>query len=437
MTATSLPGIFSGSEFHWHALFENAPFGIAQCDGAGTILEMNSALGRMLGSRSLNLNYICFQEFFPAEDRDLVQGMFQQLMNGERDSFEIEGKCVPSGNETSKIIWKGWMCSAGNSNSVILFADTPVDASSVSPDENAHLERFQTLGRMAAGITHDFNNLLNGILLYCDLILDTLAAEPQRQENNSGNLLNRYAHEIRSATLQATGIVQQVLSFARPRSLASKPVSLNAVIEETSSLMRQLIGRNIDLSLQLDPALNLVTLDPAQVQQVLLNLVLNARDAMPGGGNIAIETRNCSLEIFSTQEQNRLAPLEIHRDSLLEFPFVWLGVIDNGAGIEEEARRNAFRSCFTTKPEGRGTGLGLITVHDIVTSSGGLVQIENVKIKNVPVENWRITNLASTRIVPEQSTPTGKRGTRVTVLLPSARAPGGAPSKQFYVPPAV
>jgi signal transduction histidine kinase len=138
-------------------------------------------------------------------------------------------------------------------------------------------------------VAHDFNNLLTGVLLYCDLLMAHL--EPNHR-------VRKYAEEIRKAGMQATGLVRQLLAVARPTHSEPRVLSLNEIAEGMRNLLVRLIGENIDLQFHLDPNLGLVKMDPTQSQQILLNLVLNARDAMPGGGQITVETSNCKVQVF-------------------------------------------------------------------------------------------------------------------------------------------
>jgi len=197
------------------------------------------------------------------------------------------------------------------------------------------------------------------VLLYCDLLMSVL--EPAHRGR-------AYAEEIRKAGIQATGLVRQLLSIARPTQLAPRPISLNEIAEGMRNLLGRLIGDSIELKLRLDPDMGLVRMDPAQVQQILLNLVLNARDALPQGGKIAVETGNCQVQILSDIGGERIT------DPTL--PCALFTVIDNGQGMDESVRAHLFEPFFTTKG-GKGTGIGLATVHDIVTSNGGLIHVES------------------------------------------------------------
>jgi two-component system cell cycle sensor histidine kinase/response regulator CckA len=269
------------------------------------------------------------------------------------------------------------------------------DSSGAAAEEQGNSSRvrpvggLESVGRLAGAVAHDFNNLLTGILLYCDL-LATLQTDDR---------VGKYAQEIRNASLQATGLVQQLLAVARPMSSAPRLLSLNDTVECMRNLLERLIGENIKLRFHLDPNLGLVRMDSTQAQQMLLNLALNARDAMPAGGQITVETRNCRLQILADPILANPDPTE--RDlpgsrsetgCVASLPCALFVVGDNGIGMDAETRSHLFEAFFTTKPAGKGTGLGLATVHDIVTGCGGLIHLDSAP----------------------------GRGTRVTVFLPLA-----------------
>jgi signal transduction histidine kinase len=248
-------------------------------------------------------------------------------------------------------------------------------------DENLlQMQRWEAIGRLTGGVVHDFNNLLTGVMLYCDLLLSSFDERDRRR---------RYAEEIRSATVQATDLVQRLLIFARPQHNPTNPLNLNEVAAAMCDLVRRLIGENIALELHLDPQLGEVEIARSQAQQLLLNLVLNARDALPTGGRILIETSNCVLHPVAVSER---------QGPVTSFPCILLVVEDNGCGMNAETRERLFEPFFTTKSAAHGGGLGLTTVRSIVTAHRGLIHFESEP----------------------------GRGTRAMILLPSQVASRGA-----------
>jgi two-component system, cell cycle sensor histidine kinase and response regulator CckA len=220
-------------------------------------------------------------------------------------------------------------------------------------------QRWESVGRLSGGVVHDFNNLLTGIMLYCDLLLASMETTDRRR---------RYADEIRAAIAQATALTRQLLLFARPQVPQTGILCLNQVVESMQGLLFRLIGENIALDLQFDSKLSPVKIDPSHAQQILLNLVLNARDALPKGGRIVVELRNCKLQPVISSTSGKDLPW-----GATGLPCVLLMVSDNGSGMDEKTRQHLFEPFFTTKNS--GTGLGLSIVHRIVTASQGFIDI--------------------------------------------------------------
>ena len=214
-------------------------------------------------------------------------------------------------------------------------------------------QKMEAIGRMAGGVAHDFNNLVSIINLSRDLLLsDPLAATPRAQQ-----LLN----EIGSAGSRAAALIAQLLAFTRKSSGVLMTVDVNAIVHELAPLLQRLMGEDIELSTVCDSAMCLVKSDPSQFEQVLMNLAANARDAMPAGGRLTIETHNLELD----QAYVRLHP------AVQPGPYVELVVSDTGVGMSDEVKAHIFEPFFTTKPDGQGTGLGLTTVYTIVQQMGG------------------------------------------------------------------
>ena len=399
----------AAAEFPWTSqdaktdlcfLFANAPIGLAECRGQGNIIAMNLALERMLEGRPkvtrlLRLSDLIFPEKNPESER-----LLRELFEGTRDSFQIEPKTgVESGQP---LRWTAWRVPGinGGPDFVLALAED-ARANQEAEQRLREAESLEAVGRLAGGVAHDFNNLLTGVLLYCDLLMASL--EP-------GHKGRKYAEEIRGASLQATGLVRQLLAVARPRSCQPRLLSLNEIAQGMGNLLVRLIGENIELKSRLDPNLGLIRMDPAQAQQILLNLVLNARDAMPGGGQITIETSNCRVQVLTEPHF-----VNASTDSIA---CALLVVGDNGCGMDAETRAHLFEAFFTTKPAGRGTGLGLATVYDIVTSNGGLVHVDSA-----PGCGTRFTVLLP--LVPE-----GARNSQNVSELQAERNKGLSPTEE-------
>ena len=359
-----------GTKTELHSLFENAPLGLAQCQRQGIVTATNPALEQMLGGRTRIDRSLCFADLINPQDHDQAERLFTELFERQRDSFQIDSTIA--GANSRPLRWTAWRVPGTNGEpeyALVLAEDA--SRSHEAEQRMRQAERLEAVGRLAGGVAHDFNNLLTGVLLYCDLLMAGL--EP-------GDRVRKYAEEIRSAGMQATGLVRQLLAVARPTTCEPRLLSLNEIAQGMRNLLVHLIGENIELLFELDANLGLIKIDPTQAQQILLNLVLNARDAMPGGGRITVETSNCKVQVLTAHSG---------ASSMDSLPCALFAVADNGSGMDAVTRAHLFEAFFTTKA-GKGTGLGLATVHDIVTSNGGLIHV--------------------------QSSP--ERGTRVVVLLP-------------------
>ena len=205
---------------------------------------------------------------------------------------------------------------------------------------------MDAIGRLAGGVAHDFNNMLMVIVSYAELIAASLPDEhPARKQTN----------QILSAAHRSSSLTRQLLAFSRKQVLTPQIIDCNALVTETSNMVRRLIAENIDLRVQLSPDLWHIKADPDQIVQVIINLCVNARDAMPNGGTLTLSTRNFNLDQG----------------------FVELSVADTGIGIAAELQEKLFEPFFTTKQRGQGTGLGLATVYGIVQQSGGSIRVES------------------------------------------------------------
>jgi two-component system cell cycle sensor histidine kinase/response regulator CckA len=219
-------------------------------------------------------------------------------------------------------------------------------------------QKMEAIGRLAGGVAHDFNNLLTAIIGYTDVVFE---------RNSTDELTKRDVQEIRKAADRAASLTRQLLAFGRKQFLRPLVLDLNETVTELLQMLPRVIGEHMQTLTRLEQGLWRVTADPSQMEQVLVNLVLNARDAMPTGGTITIETGNVEL-----------TPVRLEADGITLQPghYVMLAVSDTGTGMDANTRAHAFEPFFTTKPKGKGTGLGLATVYGIVDQSGGAITIK-------------------------------------------------------------
>ncbi|HXC66037.1 MAG TPA: ATP-binding protein [Nitrospiraceae bacterium] len=220
-------------------------------------------------------------------------------------------------------------------------------------------QKMEAVGRLAGGMAHDFNNLLTVIRGYSELLLGRMAPTDDKRKD---------VEEVKKAADRASGLTRQLLAFSRRQFVSAKVLDLNALVANMDGMLRRLIGEDIiELNTELDSTAGAIKADPGQVEQVIMNLVVNARDAMPKGGRLTVETRNVTIE-----NEVRLDAVGVAPGS-----YVLLAVRDNGHGMDAETRSHIFEPFFTTKEKGKGTGLGLSTVYGIVKQSGGSVTVES------------------------------------------------------------
>jgi len=241
------------------------------------------------------------------------------------------------------------------------------------------MNNMEAMGRLVGGVAHDFNNVLTTVTLYSDLLLTGLAADSP---------LRRHRQEIHRATERGIALIQQLLAFSKQQMPESQILSMNGVISGMQDMFSRVLGNDIKLLILCAPDLGNTSINRSQIQQVILNLVMNAREAMPEGGEITIRTENVFPSLAQPENTSGLRP------GLR----VMLEVRDTGAGMDGQTQAQVFKPFFTTKKSGSGHGLGLPTVHAIVSQSGGMIEIESqvgrgtcmrVFLPRIPTEGQR------------------------------------------------
>ena len=339
------------SEERFRKLFESNTIGIAIADLAGRTTEANDAYLNMLGYTRDELldGELRWDAITPPEyaDRDRAAVLELQRTGAatpwEKEIFRKDGSRVP--------VLIGVAMLQASEGSVIAYI---VDLSERRQLEEQfrQAQKMEAVGQLAGGVAHDFNNLLTAILGYADLLAGRLKPESAESED---------LREIRKAGERAAALTRQLLAFSRQQVLERKVLNLNQLIADVEKMLGRLIGEDITLVTVLDPALGKVWADAGQVEQVVMNLAVNARDAMPHGGKLTIETANVELDDAYARQHVTVRPGS----------FVMLAVSDNGTGMDAPTLARVFEPFFTTKERGRGTGLGLATVYGIVKQSGG------------------------------------------------------------------
>jgi nitrogen-specific signal transduction histidine kinase/CheY-like chemotaxis protein len=254
----------------------------------------------------------------------------------------------------------------------------------------AQSQKMEAIGQLAGGVAHDFNNLLTVIMSYSAMLLDDF---------DPGDARRLDVEEITGAARRAAGLTRQLLAFSRKQVIQPRPTDANNVIHDIENMLRRLIGEDIKLESTLAPDLALVNIDPGQLEQILLNLAVNARDAMPDGGTLGITTANIELGPSDSDRQLAAPP----------GPYVLLSVTDTGVGMPAEVQNRVFEPFYTTKPVGKGTGLGLSTVYGIAKQLGGDIRLRSepgrgttfhVYFPTVELEERAITPRRNAAILP-------------------------------------
>jgi two-component system cell cycle sensor histidine kinase/response regulator CckA len=347
------------SEDRWRAIFENSAVGIALADKKGFLTLTNRAYQKMVGYTDEELRSMSFLDLTHEEDRAANADMATQLWQGNLQQFQYEKRYR---RKDGKLIWVKNTVSIAPGTEI-----TPRFAMAIVEDvtERRSLEeqvrqsqRMEAVGRLAGGIAHDFNNMLGVILGHCASLEEKLPV---------GNPERKGVEQIKKASIRSADLTRQLLAFSRKQILLPRVLDLNATVADLSSMLDSLIGDDVNLVIRPGGKLGYVKADPGQIGQVVMNLVVNARDAMPQGGHVLIATENVVLNGQSAANGLSMAP----------GPYIMLSISDSGCGIEAETLSHIFEPFFTTKEQGKATGLGLATVYGIVKQSDGSIAVES------------------------------------------------------------
>jgi hypothetical protein len=341
------------SEERYRLLVENAADVIFLLDAAGIVTFASPSVSRLLGLPPEEVVGRSLREFVREDDAGRLLAAFAETLE-KGSAPTMMGLRVRQQDGGWRVVEGCTARLVGPDGSAGIVATVRDITERVQLEEQLHQsQKMEAVGRLAGGVAHDFNNLLTVILGYSNLLLDQLA------ENE---LLSQEVDEIRRAAERATGLTQQLLTFSRKQVLSPRPVSLNGVVEGMSDMLRRLLGEDVELTVKLAPGIGTTRVDPGQIEQVVMNLAVNARDAMPEGGALSIETGAMDL-----------AEPSARRRALEPGPYVTLEVSDTGLGMDADTQARLFEPFFTTKEPGKGTGLGLSTVYGIVRQSGGSI----------------------------------------------------------------
>jgi two-component system, cell cycle sensor histidine kinase and response regulator CckA len=350
--------ILRRSEVRYRSLVQTAVYGIYRSSPEGEFLDVNPALIGMLGYSSA-LEVLALD---PQKDVFLDSAEYARLLDefrrtGRVDGFEVRWKRRDGATITVRISGRA-VASEHEPADVLEAIAEDITERRVLEDQFRQSQKMEAVGRLAGGIAHDFNNLLTVVSGYTEVLLDQLTP---------ANPLHAKAEAIQQASDRATTLTRQLLAFSRKQLLQLKVVDVNAIVEDMERLLRPLIGEDIELTTNLAPSIGCTRADAGQLEQVIMNLVVNAKDAMPQGGKIRITTASVTLD-ESYRPENTF---------IKHGPYVMISVSDSGHGMDRETQARIFEPFFTTKEKGKGTGLGLSTVYGIIKQSGGYVFVQS------------------------------------------------------------
>jgi len=346
------------SEARYRSLVQSAVYGIYRSNFEGRFLDVNPALIAMLGYNTteevmeLNPTYDVFLD--PSEHARLMT----QFERGTRiDNVEVRWKRRDAAVITVRLSGRVVNIPSDSSNTLEIIAED-VTERRVLEEQFRQAQKMEAVGRLAGGVAHDFNNLLMVISGYAEVLLE---------HTNNDDPLHVKIEAIQQAADRATTLTRQLLAFSRKQLLELKVVDVNTIVKDMERLLRPLIGENIELVAKMAMDIGRTRADAGQIEQVIMNLVVNSKDAMPNGGRLIIETANVKLDDDLRREYSYIMP----------GLYVMISVADNGHGMDKETQSRIFEPFFTTKEKGKGTGLGLSTVYGIIKQSGGYIFVQS------------------------------------------------------------
>ncbi len=348
------------SEARYRSILESAVDGIITIDEVGTVDSVNPAAERMFGYAA--------EELIGGNIKILMPPPYREEHDGYLAKYVDTGdkKIIGIGREVIGQRKNGSTFPLDLAVSEVFFSDRrsfvgilrDITERNSLKQQLLQAQKMEAIGRLAGGVAHDFNTLLGSIMGYSEMVLDELAAEDP---------LQRKIQQIHRGAERGATLTRQLLAFSRRQVLRPELLDLNAVLVEMEDMLRRLTTEDIELVLDLDPQLGRVKVDGGQIEQVVMNLIVNAADALPQGGRITVKTVNIDIDAGHTERGT----------VLVSGRYAMLMVDDNGHGMNEDIRIRVFEPFFTTKEPGKGTGLGLSTVYGIVRQSGGGVSIES------------------------------------------------------------
>jgi PAS domain S-box-containing protein len=337
-------------EAQYRSLVENINEVIYTTDKEGRFTYISPVVEQITMYKVKELMGRHFSTFIFPGDLPLVEDNFRSVLSGNSETNEF--RVVDKNKQTLYIRTYAQLLVENDQSAGIIGVFTDITEHKRLQDQLHQAQKMESVGRLASGVSHDFNNLLTVIIGYCEMLSDDTKNNPTTNSMVKG---------ISRAAERAASLTRQLLAFSRKQIIQPKRLNINEQIVNLEKMLRRLIGEHITLITRQEAEPGIIKVDPAQLEQVLMNLAVNARDAMPGGGKLTIETSNIYLDETYCRLHSEVTPGD----------YVMLSISDTGCGMDEKTEENIFEPFFTTKEPGKGTGLGLSTVYGIVKQSGG------------------------------------------------------------------
>jgi len=392
------------TEASYETLVEHAPVGIYRSSPEGRFLSVNAAVVRILGYDSaadvLGLDMARDVYADAAERQRLVER--DTYSDRQYDNVEATWKRRDGRLLTVQLSVRAVRNAAGRVEYYETFVRDVTDQRRLQ-QQVLQSQKLEAVGRLAGGIAHDFNNLLTVITSYSDLLLEDLAPGDAKRDD---------LEQVRKAADGAAALTRQLLAFSRQQVVEPRVVSLNTVVEGLHKILRRVIGEDVELTTTLAPDLGAIRADVGQLEQVLMNLAVNARDAMSTGGRLTIETANVEHDPDYARDQDAAA---VRR-------FAMLAVSDTGCGMDEATKAKIFEPFFTTKEPGKGTGLGLATVYGIVQQAGGFIWVYSEPGHGTSFKIYLPQVDATAEVAAAATGARAPRGTETVLLVEDAAA---------------
>jgi two-component system, cell cycle sensor histidine kinase and response regulator CckA len=368
-------------------IFDHVSDSLFIADASGTIIDANPAACALSGRPLESLRSLKMSEVLPENSLERGMDVTTGAQRRESDLFRRhDGKVLD-------------VRSAAFAPGVLVYTVRDLTRQRELEDQLGQAQKMEAVGQLAGGVAHDFNNLLTVIMSYSSMLLSDAGTNQE---------LRGDIQEISDAAGRAAALTRQLLAFSRKQVLQMRPVNVNAVVTDVEKMLRRLIGEDISLTTNLDADLAMINADPGQLEQVLINLAVNARDAMPGGGALTITTDNA--ELFEEHGERHLGASP--------GKYIMIAVTDTGTGMTKEVQQRLFEPFYTTKGVGKGTGLGLATVHGIVKQSGGDIYVYSELEHGTTFKVYfpRLTKVADVMATTSEHRMTTPRGSE-TILL--------------------